>query len=583
VNGTPVDAPQVAPLRLRLELHAVGELAVPHDAPVSHVYELLRALSDMPGSETQLTSRLKASGVDRVSVSLTATDFSPQPPAPPAPPAPPQPPATHPPPGPRLPAELAQESLGTGGLLRGDPMREYGSAPVEGVGDIIKEEPPSDSDISALPTRGSAEVSASSYDLDAPAASEPDNPPAPERRPPPPDQPPRPERMPPRPQPLPRPETSPPPPPPPPPAPPPSVPSGSVPAAGRAPRQSSPDITREAQRDEFAPAVARAKTTDDVLAELEAQPTGPTAADRLAVVSRQVETALAAGRIEDVLRIVDAIVRIEDKAPEAGRRAYAIALKRMMSKQLLDRVAKLAPVPQHRDAAVRVLSRGGEEGVAILLEELAAAPSVEQRRDLFAVVSRMKKGQDQLVQLLEHHQWYVARNVAELLGELGLESSIPALARQLGHADERVRGAVALALAKIGSGGAVEPLRRALRDAAPSVRLQVALGVGGRKAAALAMPMVVAIEEEQDIEVARELMLALGRVGSPDAVQALIKFGQPGGRLFGRKPTARRLAAVEALRVAATPAAIGTLQGLSDDSDKEVRSAARAALAELKR
>jgi HEAT repeat protein len=129
----------------------------------------------------------------------------------------------------------------------------------------------------------------------------------------------------------------------------------------------------------------------------------------------------------------------------------------------------------------------------------------------------------------------------------------------------------------------VEPLRRALRDPSVVVRRQVAVGVGGRKAGPLAMPIVVAIEQEQDPDVARELMLALGRIGSPDAVQALIKFAQPGGKLFGRKPTTRRLAAVEALRVAATPAAMGTLQGLADDSDKEVKSAAKAALTELKR
>jgi HEAT repeat protein len=78
-------------------------------------------------------------------------------------------------------------------------------------------------------------------------------------------------------------------------------------------------------------------------------------------------------------------------------------------------------------------------------------------------------------------------------------------------------------------------------------------------------------------------MLALGRIGSPAAVQALIKFAQPGGRLFGRRPTALRVTAVEALRVAATPAAIGTLEGLADDGDKQVRLAAESALADLKR
>jgi HEAT repeat protein len=107
------------------------------------------------------------------------------------------------------------------------------------------------------------------------------------------------------------------------------------------------------------------------------------------------------------------------------------------------------------------------------------------------------------------------------------------------------------------------------------------LGIGGRKSGALAMPLVVALDEEKDAEVERELILALGRIGSPDAVQALIKFAQPSGRLFGRKPTALRVAAVEALRLAATPAAMGTLQGLAGDPDRQVKAAASAAIVEL--
>src|SRR5213076_1476996 len=100
--------------------------------------------------------------------------------------------------------------------------------------------------------------------------------------------------------------------------------------------------------------------------------------------------------------------------------------------------------------------------------------------------------------------------------------------------DERVRKAVALALAKIGSRTTAEPLRRALRDESQEVRMQVALGIG-RKSAALAMPLVVAMDEEEDEAVQRELMLALGRIGSPDAVQALIKFVQPAGRIPRRR------------------------------------------------
>jgi HEAT repeat protein len=95
------------------------------------------------------------------------------------------------------------------------------------------------------------------------------------------------------------------------------------------------------------------------------------------------------------------------------------------------------------------------------------------------------------------------------------------------------------------------------------------------------MALVVALEEEKDPEVVRELIFALGRIGSPDAVQALIKIAQPAGKFFGRKPSSLRITAVEALRVAGTPSAMGTLQNLSNDSDKQVRAAAQQALSEL--
>ncbi|HET7378433.1 MAG TPA: HEAT repeat domain-containing protein, partial [Gaiellales bacterium] len=124
-------------------------------------------------------------------------------------------------------------------------------------------------------------------------------------------------------------------------------------------------------------------------------------------------------------------------------------------------------------------------------------------------------------------------------------------------------------------------LRRALRDSSADVRRQAALGVGGRKASALAMPLVVALDDEKDPEVVRELIFALGRIGSPDAVQALIKLAQPSGKLFNRKPSVLRVTAVEALRVAGTPTAISALQSFAADGDKQVRAAVLNAMSEL--
>lgn len=347
-----------------------------------------------------------------------------------------------------------------------------------------------------------------------------------------------------------------------------------------------PAIVREAtaERAAFSPAAATTRTTADLIAHLTENPDGPHVADLLAILGRQLETAMKARRTTQVLAIVAGIVRAEQEVSDASRkRQYSIALKRMYSKALLQSIAEVANHPTDRDDALLVLRRAGEDGVEVLLDLLVAAPTIEERRGIFMALTGMKEGTDQLVHMLGHHQWFVVRNVAELAGELALEDAVPALAQQLGHQDERVRKAVALALAKIGTSAAADSLRRALRDKSPEVRMQAALGVGGRKSSALAMPLVVAMEEEQDEAVERELILALGRIGSASAVQALIKFAQPGGRLFGRKPAALRVTAVEALRLAATPAAIGTLEGLTDDGDKEVRAAAQSALADLKR
>jgi HEAT repeat protein len=359
----------------------------------------------------------------------------------------------------------------------------------------------------------------------------------------------------------------------------------SPPPPGDAPPSDVPDIVREATSDnvEFSPAAAATRSTASLIAHLEEDPDGPHVSDMLAVLGRQLETAMKAKRTTQALMILAGIIRAEQQVTDATRRRqYSIALKRMYSKALLEAIAEVANHPTDREDSLLVLRRAGEDGVEVLLDLLVAAPTIEERRGIFMALTGMKEGTDQLVHMLGHHQWFVVRNVAELAGELALNEAVPALAQQLDHEDERVRKAVALALAKIGSTAAAEPLRRALRDKSPEVRMQAAIGVGP-KSSALAMPLVVAMEEEEDEGVERELILALGRIGSPSAVQALIKFAQPGGRLFGRKPAGLRAAAVEALRVAATPAAIGTLEGLTDDGDKQVRAAALSALADLKR
>ena len=554
VNGVPCEGEGVAVLVERLDLHGIGEIALPANPPPAQLFELLQALADQPGAH-DVTSRLAAAGADRIRIAPVG-----QPPSAAAPRGPvassedfgAREPVI---PNPDTPVDRKSGALGTAGILRGESMRDIKSVPLEGV-PLVTHDPPPPKAADALPgvvDRASPRRESGADGLLS-LSSERQAKPAPPRAAPTP------------------------PPAAPPPAPPPSQPDPPPVAKREAAHAPASRATPTGR-------VALPPGAVDVLADLERNSTSPTVGDLLAALIDLAASAAKLGHFEQVLGVISGITRVEEKVSEASgvRRQYTIALRRIYTKPVLEGLSRLLAAPKHRAAAVAALQRGGAAGVEVLMDVLAAAPTVGERRAVFDALKHMTEGTDQLVHMLEHSQWFVVRNVAELIGELGMDDAVPALGKCLDHEDERVRKAVGLALAKIGTRGAAEPLRRALRDRSQEVRMQVAVGIGGRKSSALAMPLVVAMEEEKDEAVVRELILALGRIGSPDAVQALIKWAQPTGRFFGRKPSELRVAAVEALRLAATPAALGTLEGLSDDGDREVREAASRGVAELKR
>ena len=420
--------------------------------------------------------------------------------------------------------------LGTEGLLRGDPMSDIKSSkPVEGVPALTYDPPPPEPD-TALPSQSRR---ASSPALPGPSGT------------------PRPAPAPVQPQPA---------------APPaPTRISAPVPALAGAPAQGGGAFMELAFR------------------ELQREPDGPNVAETLAQLGREAELAVADGRFDPVFTIATTVIQLEPKVHnESIKRHYGILIRRICTIRVLKRAVQMVangPAAE-RDRATMLLRRSGPEGVEVLLDMLVKSPNVAERRAVFDALCQTSAGADQMIYLLGHPEWYVVRNVAELIGELGVAAAVPELTKRLDHADERVRKAAALALAKIGTPAAAESMRRAFRDKSPDVRMQVAIGVGGKRSSALAMPLVVALAEEEDESVQRELLLGLGRIGTPDAVQALIKYSHPAGRLFGRRPVAIRLAAVEGLRTAASAAAIGTLQGL--ESDGQVGEAAKAALEEIR-
>src|SRR5213596_1425320 len=67
VNGVPCEGAGLAGLVQRLDLHGIGEIALPAAPPPAQLFALLQALADQPGAH-DVTSRLAAAGADRIRI-----------------------------------------------------------------------------------------------------------------------------------------------------------------------------------------------------------------------------------------------------------------------------------------------------------------------------------------------------------------------------------------------------------------------------------------------------------------------------------------------------------------------------------
>ncbi len=316
----------------------------------------------------------------------------------------------------------------------------------------------------------------------------------------------------------------------------------------------------------------------DHLVAIKASPRDPSVADRLNEVVRGVDRLAGDEKWPEVLDAAAILVGAETEAEGSSvSRSYSIAFRRMMPRRVVEQLARLVTRAEHKQAGQAVMRRVGADATEALLALLAASDRMEDRRAYYDTLRQMTEGTDLLVNMLTHDEWFVVRNVADLAGELRLESAVSKLARHAKHPDERVRRSVAVALARIASSSGLEALRTLLRDKSPAVRLALVQQVDARLRG-LAMSISVAVDEETHADIVREMLQALGRIGTPETVKVLANAAAPGGRLLGRKPVANRIAAVEALGLSGSAQAETVLRGLSEDREARVREAVELAL-----
>jgi HEAT repeat protein len=185
---------------------------------------------------------------------------------------------------------------------------------------------------------------------------------------------------------------------------------------------------------------------------------------------------------------------------------------------------------------------------------------------------------------LQDGRWFVVRNMATILGDLGSEGTVEALGHHVKHPDRRVRREVVRAMAKIGGRQAARFLRECVTDADAVVR-QAVIGYLGAARDSVALPPLMALagerprdKEGQDLR--KTAIMALGQIGNRTAVPVLTHLVHK--RSWFRRGEAEdvRIAAAAALGLLGGPEAVEALQR-AKGSGGRVGEACEQALARL--
>lgn len=277
--------------------------------------------------------------------------------------------------------------------------------------------------------------------------------------------------------------------------------------------------------------------------------------------------------------IMHRVVRRESELGDfAAKRAFFITLRRMFRPAVLRVVGtELERGQSRRDEVLAVLDRAGESGAEVVIELLLTA-SDDARRLYVAALRELPAGVSVLVHMLGDPRWGTARGAALLLGELKAHDAERALLEVLHHDDERVRHAATTALMRLGTPRSMPAIERALKDGASQMRMLAAAELVARRPEGGSTVLLRALDDEEDDEVRAAFLLALGRLATPEAVERLIAAARPERGLFKRKLPGLRIAAIQGLAEARTPAALDALRVLRDDRDGDVRASARYAL-----
>lgn len=161
-------------------------------------------------------------------------------------------------------------------------------------------------------------------------------------------------------------------------------------------------------------------------------------------------------------------------------------------------------------------------------------------------------------------------------------AAVPSLAGAIAEGTPEMRVAAVTALSQIGTAGAMEAVGRALADEDPDIRIAAVrtLATRGHSAAVARIEACIRTPAVRDGSLAEKMAFfeSYGTLAGEAGVAFLVAILKPRGLFHKREPSELRACAAIALGKIGTPRAIEALQQAGSDGDLIVRNAVSRAI-----